>query len=203
MALLVTEARNRRPAFWPVSALIMVTGVVFVLASQEHTELVLAFLVPLLAATGIAGSYGPERDAAFELVAVTPTSPRVLLLARVALVFGYDFVLALLASMVLSGFGVADLGPLVGTWFGPMAALAGLSLLLSVWWNPEGAISVAVAVWGCYVLTFTELPVPDGIRTLWTTDPHTIALALILTTAAIIAAGRGEPIRRRRATHRS
>ena len=75
-ALLTMEARLLHPALWLASALVMVAGVGFTLVRSGAAESVLALAVPLIAAAGVAGSYGPEQDTAFELVAVTPTSPR-------------------------------------------------------------------------------------------------------------------------------
>ncbi|MCT9932733.1 hypothetical protein N5079_21245 [Planotetraspora sp. A-T 1434] len=201
--LLVMEARIPRRALWLTSALVMAVSVGFVLAKRDAAELVLALVAPLIAGMGVAGSYGPERDDAFEVVAVTPTSPRVVLLARMTLVFGYDLMLALLASAVLTVLHSApvELMPLIAAWFGPMALLSALSLLLSVCWTAEGAIGVALAVWSLYALTATGLPILDGVKGFWTTSPATVALALVLAFAAVIAAGRGEPIRRVRATH--
>ncbi|WP_433372741.1 hypothetical protein [Streptosporangium sp. CA-115845] len=208
-ALLAMEARLLNPAIWLASTLIMGFSMIFILAESTGTgnraEFTLALAAPLIAMAGVAGSCGPAHDDAFELVAVTPTSPRVIMLARVTLVFGYDLLLALLASAVLAPLDAAPAGlaSLIMAWLGPMAALAGLSLLLSVCWNPGGAMGVGLSVWALYALTATDVPVPDGLRHLWTTSPATIALAIALTLAAMIAAGTGEPIRRARATHRS
>jgi hypothetical protein len=202
--LLTMEARLLHPAIWMASALIMVAGVGFTLARSGASEFVLALAVPLIAAAGVAGSYGPENDRAFELVAVTPTSPRVILLARVTLVFGYDLILALLSSAVLALLNATPLGltSLIMTWLGPMATLSALSLLLSVCWNPEGATGVALALWSVHALAFAGVPVLEGLQGLWTTGSVTVVLALALTLAAVIAVGKGEPIRRARATHR-
>ncbi|MFI6453853.1 hypothetical protein ACIBF6_20110 [Streptosporangium amethystogenes] len=204
-ALLAMEARLVHPMIWLVSVVTVLVSVFFVLAKSQGTEPLLALAVSLIAMVGAAGSYGPEYDDAFELVAVTPTSPRVILLARVTLVFGYDLVLALAASTVLSSRGAAPAGltSLIMSWLGPMVLLAAFTLLLSVCWNPTGAMSGGLAVWTAYALcTTTELSVIDVFRPLWTTTPATVALALALLLAAVIAAGMGEPIRRARATHR-
>ncbi|MEV4243960.1 hypothetical protein AB0J63_11170 [Streptosporangium canum] len=204
-ALLAMEARILHPALWLVSALVMVACVGSVLAMKGTAQLVLALAVPLIAAAGVAGSQGPEQDDAFEMVAVTPTSPRVIMLARMTLVFGYDLALALAASVVLSPLGSADtdLTSLITAWLGPMAALSALTLLLSVCWSPTGATGCALAVWSLYALAFIEVPVLDGLQRFWTTSPATVGLALALTLAAVIATGTGEPIRRARATHGS
>ncbi|MER5319660.1 hypothetical protein [Streptosporangium roseum] len=204
-ALLAMEARVLHPALWLVSALVMAASVGFVLANGDAARLVLALAVPLIAAAGVAGSQGPEQDDAFEVVAVTPTSPRVVMLVRMTLVFGYDLALALAASVVLSPLGHAPPGltSLVTAWLGPMATLAALTLLLSVCWSPTGAMGCALAVWSLYALTATDIPIPDGLRHFWTTSPATVGLALALTLAAVIAVGTGEPIRRARATNRA
>ncbi|WP_406318778.1 hypothetical protein OHA77_15310 [Streptosporangium sp. NBC_01639] len=206
-ALLAMEARMLRPVIWLLSALVMAVaiGAGYALVRVEAAEFVLALAAPLVAAAGVATLYGPEQDDAFELVAVTPTSPRVVLLARVTLVFGYDLLLALLASVVLAPLSYlpAGLSSLIATWLGPMAALAALTLLLAVCWNPGGAMGGALAVWSLYALTFTDVPVLESLQRFWTTGPPTVGLALALAIAAAIMTGTGEPIRRARATHRS
>ncbi|MEU4829816.1 hypothetical protein [Streptosporangium sp. NPDC023615] len=205
-ALLTMEARLLHPAIWPASALIMVAGVLFVLAQGRAAGAVLSLVVSLVAMAGAAMAYGPENDDAFEVVAATPVSPRVVLLARVTLVFGYDLALALLVSAAMTalpeGPAAGGLVPLITTWLGPMTVLAALSLLLSVCWNPTGAMGAGLAVWILQALAAGGLPLPDGLRGLWTTGPATMGLALALTLAAVAAAGAGEPVRRARPARR-
>ncbi|WP_152990442.1 hypothetical protein [Sphaerimonospora mesophila] len=204
--LLTIEAQIMRRSIWLVSALIMATGVGFALLRGDSARLMLSLAAPLIAGFGVAGSYDPGRggDTAAELVATTPTSRRVIMLARMTLAFGYDLGLALLGSAVAHAYGSAPEGmsALVIAWLGPMALLAALSLLLAVCWHAEGAIGVAVAVWTLYALTFVELPTMDGMRAFWASSPMTLGLALVLALAAVIAAGRREPIRFGGATHR-
>ncbi len=196
--LLVMEARLLHPGVWAASFLVMAVCAVFSLVWPVLPEATLGLGAPLVAGLGVAGLYGPERDRAFEVVAVTPTSPRVVLLARVTLVFGYDLALASLASGVLAVAGRSPAGmvELVTAWLGPMALLAAVSLLLSVCWNPGGAIGVALAAWSVPVLASTDVPVPEGYRVIWSSGPWTIALAVALAGAAIALAGRVEPLRR-------
>ncbi|GAA2871603.1 hypothetical protein GCM10010517_31900 [Streptosporangium fragile] len=205
-ALLGMEARLMHAAVWLASALIMVASVVLVLSGTQTAEVVFALAAPLIAAAGVAGTHGPERDGAFEIVATTPTSPRVVLLARMALVFGYDLVLALLASAASALLGLTPTGltSLIAAWLGPMALLATLTLLLSVCWAPEGAAGVAAALWLFHALSVVPGAVWDTIDTsgLWTTSPATLALAACLALAAVVLTGRGEPVRLRRAAHR-
>ncbi|MEV8632529.1 hypothetical protein AB0395_12805 [Streptosporangium sp. NPDC051023] len=209
--LLVMEARVQPLPIWLVSALVMATGVGFVLAEPSTAVSVLALVAPLVAGMGIAAACGPRDGRVFELVAVTPTSPRVILLARMTLVFGYDLALGLAASALLSlpmlgsvaDSAAAQLVSLVTAWLGPTAVIAALSLLLSVCWNAEGAAGVALAVWGLYMLSLIDWPGLSWLGALWTTSPGTIALALVMALAAVVMAGWREPIRRLPETHRS
>ncbi|WP_433356931.1 hypothetical protein ACQP25_21955 [Microtetraspora malaysiensis] len=206
--LLAMESRIMRRSIWVVSALVMAVSVGFALAEGRSAQLVLSLAAPLIAGVGVAGSYDLGRDGgdtAAELVLTSPTSPRVIVLARVTLAFGYDLGLALLSSSVALYYGSVpeSMTALVTAWLGPMALLAALGLLLAVIWHAEGAIGVAAAVWMAYALSVIDLLPLDGMRAFWANGPVTLALALVLVTAALIAAGRGEPIRFGGATHRS
>ena len=55
----------------------------------------------MIAAACVSFIYGPENDLAYELALSTPTSPRTILLARLALVFGYNLGLVPIATLGL------------------------------------------------------------------------------------------------------
>ncbi|WP_067170081.1 hypothetical protein [Microtetraspora niveoalba] len=208
--LLTMEARVMHRSIWLASAFVMAAGLAFVLVRGESARIVLSLTAPLIAGVGVAGSYDlsrEARDTAAELMLTTPTPPRVIMLARVTLAFGYDLALALLCSAVALRADPERAAPtftsLVTAWIGPMAMLAALGLLLAVSWHVDGAIGVTLAVWTVYALSFTRLPVLDGTRLFWSNGTATAGLALALALAAVIAAGRREPIRFGGATHRS
>ncbi|MGN9910328.1 hypothetical protein ACTMTJ_22500 [Phytohabitans sp. LJ34] len=208
LALLRAEARLVRPAVPIASALVMALGVALAAASPPGlTGQVFALVAPVVAALGIAGLYGPRRDPAFEVVAATPTAPALILLSRIALVFGYDLVLALAASGVLAVLGGDPGGvfALVDAWLGPMALLSALSLVLAVWLGADVAAGVAVVLWSLRVLAGGFLDDADwgldAVRLVWATNAGTVLTAAALTALAVFLAGRGEPIRRHRATH--
>lgn len=194
--LLFAQARLVPPFLWWVSALVMAAAVGLALAKNEAAELVLALVVPLVTVAGAAGMH--DQRQAFELVAAAPTSPRVVLLARVTLVLGYDLALGLVASALPYGPGVLAL---MSVWLGPAALLAALGLLLSVWWHPEGAMGVSLALWLLYALGMVQTPGLDVVRWFWTSEAVTLVLAAASLAAAVISVGKGEPIVRRRATH--
>ena len=206
--LMVAEARLIRMAVPIASALVMALGVVLVLL-QDTTgaDLVLALVTPIVAAAGVAGTYRSGRDPAAEVVAATPTSGRLLLLVRIALVFGYDLALALMASAALAATGAAgtaSLHTLVTAWLGPMALLSSVSLLIAVRFGPDVALGAAVGLWAVRVLIGGVL-VRDGwaarfVVEAWTTNAPVLTISAGLTIVAIIVAGR-EPPGVWRATH--
>jgi hypothetical protein len=180
-------------------------------------NLVLALIAPIVAAAGIAGTYRPRHDPAAELIAATPTSGRLLLLVRIALVFGYDLALAGAASAVLTAAGAAgtaSLNALVSAWLGPMALLSSLSLLIAVRFGPDVALGAAVALWAVRVqagsvLAGGVLPRDWPARFIveaWSTNAPVLAVSAAVAIAAVAMAGRagsfpGEPHNGWRATH--
>jgi hypothetical protein len=208
LALLRAEARLVRPAVPIASALVMALGVALAATTPEGLAgSVLALVAPVVAALGIAGLYAPRRDPAFEVVAATPTAGGLILLTRIALVFGYDLLLALAASGVLAALGGDPGGvfALVDAWLGPMALLSALSLVLAVWIGADVAAGVAVVLWSLRVLAgglFHDAGwALYAVRLVWSTNAGTVLAATVLTALAVVLAGRGEPIRRHRATH--
>ena len=195
-ALVVAEARLIRPAVPVASALVMALGVAIVLlpATTGGAALVLSLLAPIVAAAGVAGTYrsGPE------LVAATPTSGRLLLLIRLALVFGFDLVLGVAASAAL---GTTGLHALVGAWLGPMALLSAISLLVAVRFGPDVALGAAVALWTVRVLAVGGGWSVPFVVAAWSTNVPVLAVSAAATVLAVVLAGRSEPRSGWRATH--
>jgi Putative zinc-finger len=223
-ALVVAEARLIRLAVPVASALVMALGVLIVLAQAAADRpvpgagVVLALVAPIVAAAGVAGTYRSGRDPAAELVAATPTAGRLLLLVRLALVFGYDLVLAVAASAALTAAGAggaaaggpASLHGLIAAWFGPMALLSSVALLVAVRFGPDVALGAATGVWAVRVLAGGVFA-RDGwparfIVDAWSTNAAVLAVSAGLGIAAVVLAGRldpdgGEPHGGWRATH--
>lgn len=199
--LLAAQMRLIRGSVWLASALMMAFGVLALVPLRQGglTESVLAMIAPFVAAAGIAGVCGPERDPGFELTAATATSPRTVLVARVALVFGYDLVLALGASLALVAMGLdtSGLGALIGAWLGPMALLSSLCLLLAVAVGTTAAITVGLALWVARLLVPTLavdtrwlVPVANAVKLLWATNFASVLLAVALLAASVVVIGR-------------
>lgn len=218
-ALVVAEARLIRLAVPIASALVLTLGVALVLlqaavgGAEGSAHLMLGLITPIVAAAGVAGTFRSRSDPAAELVAATPTSGRLLLLVRTALVFGFDLALAVAASAALTAADVAGTGSLhalVGAWLGPMALLSSLSVLIAVRYGPDVALGVAVGLWAVRVLAGGALVRDEWparfIVDAWSTNPAVLAASAVAAVAAVALAGRvgpfrGEPHNGWRATH--
>jgi hypothetical protein len=199
--LLRAELRLVRPSVWLASMLVMACAVAAVAVNgHDAGATVLSLVAPLVAIAGVAGVYGPQRDPAFEALAITATSPRLVLLARVTLIFGYDLALAVAASAVLRlaapQVGLVDL---VIAWLGPMTLLSALSLVLAMWIGPNVSMAVASALWVLRVATVSVPELSDGwlaarMQQIWATSPGTVAVTLALLAAAVaLSRRRGRP----------
>jgi len=158
----------------------------------------LAVFVPVIAAVGVAFVYGPENDPSLEVALSTPTPPRLVLLARLVLVYGYDLALALAATGALA-LVRADVGlvwPLVSLWIGPMLFLSALALLLSLLFGSAPAILAALGLWATKLFasgyassTFAPAGL-DLIDAFWRTNLVLVPLAALCLAVAILQAPR-------------
>lgn len=206
--LLLAQVRLVGRSVWIASALVMALGALLTFAWADAapdaawTPTVLALVAPIVAAGGVAGLYSPARDPGYELVASTPAHPRLILLARLTLVVGYDVVLALLASAALALFGgeTGGLLSLVGAWLGPLALLSALSLVLGVRFGPDVATAGALTLWTLRLIDGAELGegirvVTEPVTAIWSTQPLTMAIAAVLGLTGVLLAGREERFR--------
>ena len=122
-------------------------------------------IAPAVAAVGIAYSYGPGLDPAWELSCSMPVSDRLVLLTRGVAVFAVNAVLGLIASAATLGThastGTAQLT--VG-WLLPMTAACALALAVAV--AVRSAIAGAAAgvgVWLAFVLVHSATGGAGGV----------------------------------------
>jgi hypothetical protein len=195
--LLQAQLRVVQQEIWLASALVMVLGLFVTLTLQPDLGpelLPLVWVAPLVAAVGVAFLYGPTSDPALEIELAAPVSLRLVVLARLWLVFAFDLALGLLSSVVLvllhSGW---SLWPLVSLWLAPMTFLAALAFLLSMLFvEPLISIAICLVLWGIQVMRtfppFAAFPnwlAQDGQPWLW-------LLTVLCVGAALWLAGREE-----------
>ena len=198
-ALVCAQARLLPPAIWAISAAAMSLALVIGLAWNGHTfpPLVLGFFVTTSAAGGATLLYGPEHDPALEVALATQTRPRLVLLCRFVLGLGYNAVLALGVTLLLTLAQSGGFVQLASSWVGPMLLLTGLSLLLTV---RRGSVAGVAAVAGLWCLRLILLIAAPGsssgaqawswLAAMWQTTPLTLAAAAILCLAAVLAVPR-------------
>lgn len=190
-----------RGEIWPASLAVMVIG--YIAAVLVGKEAVIQLLAPLVAAATIAMIYNPQLEPIGELVFATPVHPRQILLARLALVFFYNFILAIMASLcLLPVFENLVLQPLVMAWLAPMTFLSALALFLSILFGSENAI---VATYGLWLLQFAAsganilrmagddswlFYLLTGYAGLWQSPQLLFLAALVLFSATLWSVGR-------------
>jgi hypothetical protein len=186
--LLFSQAPLVRRELWPASTIVLLIGVV--VAFLLGNPMVISLVAPLVAAAGLAVIYGPENDPAIELAMSCPTSPRQILLARVALVFGYNLGMALLAALLTKSLAPSGLfGSIILSWLGPMAFLSAAALLLSIWIETNNAITLTYIAWLAQFVPDLQLqginaspqwlaPLAQAYQQFWSDPTLLLALAI-------------------------
>lgn len=190
-----------RQGIWVASALTMALGVLVALAVQDASGAGLLFgvIAPVVAAIGVAFLYGPENDPSLEIALGTPTSPRLVLLARLTLVFGYDLLLALGATLLLAaGTEGGAAWPLVSLWLGPMLFLSGFALVGSIVVGSAAGVAIALGLWASRLLVAvggvgrTDDGAAGPLAGFWRADPALLSLGAVLLAIAVLAVPRRE-----------
>lgn len=188
--ILLRQPRLIHRGIWVASTIAMIFTTIYAAALWTLNEPnMLVIFLPAIAAGGMAFLYGPEANPALELELATPTSPRVTLLCRVALLLGYDLALAVGATTIVALMHGQSPGTLITTWLGPLALLSAGSLLMSLVFGPIIAATGAFAVWfaqffqfdATYAVRLTDAP-------FWQTNPLTLSLAALLLFLALLYA---------------
>jgi hypothetical protein len=133
VALLLSQMRVIQREIWVASAFIMLIGVLVTLSSVNEPLLSFASLAPIVAAASVAMLFDSDFQAMLDVEEASRASARLLLLARLTLVFGFNLVLALIGSLILAFFDSETvLLPLILSWLAPMTFLSGLAFFLSI-----------------------------------------------------------------------
>lgn len=133
----------------PAALLILLLGILATIALRDDTRaaLPLLALAPIVTALSVAFMHHTEADPAWEVVAATPTSPGVLVFARLTLILSVSVAVMLGGSFAVSVAIGEMLGPLVAVWLGPLLLLSALATVLAVRWTPILSAGVSLALW--------------------------------------------------------
>lgn len=154
LVVLVAQRRVVQSEIWLTSAFMILIGGLVTLLQNRMDNVALVLIAPIVAAIGIAFLYSTHAESALEIEQTTRIPSVILLLARLTLVFGFDCVLGVIASVMvaLSGRGLA-FGPLIAAWLAPMAFLSALAFLTSVLFGePTAGVGVSLTLWAVQVV---------------------------------------------------
>jgi hypothetical protein len=144
----------------------------------------------------VAFIYGAENDPGFEITLSTPTSIRIVMLCRMALVVGYNFLLSALASAIVALAHGGGLWEIMQLWLGPMLLLSSLTLALSLligsWLATLAAIIIEISQ--TILIHFDiqrHLPLLQfASPSTWQTTPCILILTVLFIACAIVYAPR-------------
>ncbi|HSV85737.1 MAG TPA: hypothetical protein VLH85_04125 [Levilinea sp.] len=148
-----TQAVLIEKPFWLACILVFIIGLALALLDGEGAlPLLFVFLSPAAASAGVAYAFRPATRALWELERITPTHTLELLYTRLALVIGFNSLLALLLlSIAWWQSPSLVIWRLLLAWLGPMLALAGIALYGTVRWGSVAGILAAMGSWGVTV----------------------------------------------------
>lgn len=171
----------------------------------DAARLPLALLAPLVSAVGVSLLYGVDLESIQEFLLSLPVTPRLVLLARLVLLYGVNLLAALIgsAAMALTNTHLSFL-PLVGAWLAPMTFLAALAFCLTILTlRPSLSILLCALLWVSQVVALIYGDVPGMV---WLPDwtsaaaqPWLWLLALGLAALGVWRAGNEERWLRRAA----
>jgi hypothetical protein len=188
-------------SIWIASALVILFGcgltffATFRLTSHiQDAEALLALFSTVTSAAGVAFIYGIEHDAGLEITLSTPTSMRIVMICRLLLVVGYNFVLSALASAIVALTHGAGFWAVVQLWLGPMLLLSSITLALSLLIGSWFAIMVALVLESVQALpVYFERHLPMlqlASPASWQTSPTILLLTLLFVVFAVLYAPR-------------
>src|SRR5690606_17830848 len=109
---------------------------------------VVALLAPAVAAIAVAFAYGAGADPAYEITRTLPVPARMVLLARVMVVFATNALIGLVAMTI-----APEVAGVTRLWLLPMAAISVLALAVATLSHSATLGGVAaIAVWSAIVL---------------------------------------------------
>ncbi|MBF6592628.1 MAG: hypothetical protein IVW57_19130, partial [Ktedonobacterales bacterium] len=183
-----------RRGIWVAAAATMALGLLLALVAggQRAPGVILSLFAPVIAGVSTAFIYGPESDPSLELALATPTSPRMVLVSRLALVLGYDVALAFAASVVLVIARGGTIWAAAPLWLGPTLLLAGISLVLSLLVSAIVAVASSMGLFFAHLVTQSQASgrIAPGAESpliaLWQTNPTILLLAMALLILAVL-----------------
>lgn len=199
--VLKRQVRVIHKSIWIASTLVALFGLCLTLFVSKlapghlyNAASILSLFTTVVAASGVAYIYGSDNDAGFEITLATPTSIRIVMLCRMLLVIGFNFVLSAIASAILAISHGGGIWEVMQLWLGPMLFLSSISLTLTFLIGSAFAVAITFLIEALQAIPISvekgllvlQLARPDA----WQTSPTILLLALCFFTFAIFYAPR-------------
>jgi hypothetical protein len=156
-ALLLSAAPALRAGWVLGTTLALAFAAVAALGGGARGVLLFLVVAPLAPVAGVAVSYGPEVDGAYEPTLAAPYSSSRLLMLRALAILVTSMPLAALGGLLLPGSAWS-----AATWLLPAAACVALTLAGSTWTSPARAATVVAVGW---LAVIAWAYAPDGSAT--------------------------------------
>ncbi|MFU8771434.1 MAG: hypothetical protein ACNA8H_03330 [Anaerolineales bacterium] len=138
-----------KPFWWACAAVFAVGLVIVSLSGDGWPVLFFLGLAPLLAAAGVAYAFRPDTQTLWELEKISPISTMELLYSRLGLVLAINTAISLVLLGIVWGQGLQlVLWRILLAWLGPMLALAGCALYISIRWGSLAGVAAPLILWG-------------------------------------------------------
>lgn len=184
------QIRIIHKSIWIASTLVGLFGCFLALFVSKHAHnhlqdvtSILALFTAVVAASGVAFIYGIDNDAGFEITLATPTSIRIVMVCRMVLVIGYNFILSAIVSIIIALTHGGGLWEVMQLWIGPMLLLSSISVSLSLTIGSAFAAAISLLIEALQAIPITVekgLPVLQLARPdVWQTSPVILLLAVL------------------------
>jgi hypothetical protein len=133
VALVRSQVSILQPAFWLVSALVVLLGGLLLFSVTGLNQAVILYVVgPMLSYLGTVSAFRGSRLHVLEFELACPPSPRQLTLARLTIILSYDVALGILMTLLFWAWSGVGFAVLTMHWLAPLLLGVGVTLLLSL-----------------------------------------------------------------------
>jgi hypothetical protein len=184
-ALLLSAAPALRTGWVLGTALALAFAAAAALGGGTRGAAVFLIVAPLAPVAGVAASYGPDIDEAYEPTLAAPYSSSRLLMLRAITILLTSVPLAAIGGLLLPGSAWSAV-----TWLLPASAAVALTLAGSTWTSPARAATVVAVAW-LAVIGFAYAPEASGPAELLSGPALPLYVVTGLTAALVFRARSG------------
>jgi hypothetical protein len=163
LTLLRAELQLMRYEVWLASALVMLIGILVAANDPMQAGTPFVHIAPIMAALGVAFIFNLNPEPPSEIVLSCMISIRMILLARLTLIYCLNLLLGVVGSVFLVVINAnLSLWPLVAAWLAPMTFLSALAFFVAIVAKDPllgAATSLVLWIWQHVDIPYLRLPI--------------------------------------------